>query len=57
MACLRLIALPISGIGSNLLLPIARLVCLSLPLLISFSIRNSPQIGELRVEKPHFLNG
>ena len=43
--------------GSNLLLPIARSACLFLPLLVSFSIRNSLQIGEFRVEKPHFLDG
>jgi hypothetical protein len=45
------------GVGRDFLQPTARSVCLFLPLLVSFSTQNSPQIGEFRVEKPCFLAG
>jgi len=41
MACLRLIALFILGIGSSFLLPIACLVCLVPPLRTGFSTQNA----------------
>jgi len=52
-----LIASLISDIGNDLLLLIARSDCLFLRLLVSFLTRNSPQIGEFRIEKPRFLDG
>jgi hypothetical protein len=52
-----LITSSISDVGNDLLLLIAQSACLFLPLPVSFSIRNSLQIGEFRIEKSHFLGG
>jgi hypothetical protein len=54
---LRLIALLVSGVGSDLLLQIACSVCLFLPLPGCFSTQNSFQSGEFYVEKSHLLDG
>jgi len=54
---LRLMALPISGVGSDLLQPITRSVCFFLPWPGRFSMQNSTRSGKFHVEKPHFLDG